>query len=82
MSKFVFGERLKPRLNLQFDHNILELYNVTVQIRVTTTKRKRVISYSKVGIRVATQVAKQHKFYDLKKTGNIRKTSNLVGNIT
>ena len=67
MSKFVFGERLKPRLNLKFDHNILELYNVTVQFRLTTSKRKRGISYSKVGIRVATQVAKQDKSYDLKK---------------
>ena len=38
-------------------HNILELYNVLAQIRLTTSKTKRGIQYTKLGIRVAWRVA-------------------------
>ena len=40
--------------NYNLGHNILELYNVLVQIRLTTSKTKRDIKYSKLGIRVAS----------------------------
>ena len=42
-------------------HNILELYYVLVQICLTTSKMKRDIKYSKLGIEVASQVAKPLK---------------------
>ena len=42
-------------------HNILELYNVLVQIRLITSKTKRGIQYSKLSIRVASQVAERLK---------------------
>ena len=48
-------------------HNILELYNVLIQARLNTSKMKRDIWYSKLGIR------------DLRKYENIRKISNLRG---
>ena len=42
-------------------HNILEPYNVLVQIRLTTSKTKRAIQYSKLGVRVASRVAERLK---------------------
>ena len=62
-------------------HNVLELYNILVQIRFTTSKRKLDIQYSKLGIRVASRVAERLKTQDLRKLGNIRKISNLGGHI-
>ena len=58
-------------------HNILELYNVLVQIRVATSKMKIDIWYNKLGTRVASRVTKQLKTQDLRKLGNIGKISNL-----
>ena len=40
-------------------HNILELYNVSVQIRLTTSKWKRGIWYRKLGIPIVSLVAAQ-----------------------
>ena len=40
-------------------HNILELYNVLVKIRLTTSKTKRDIQYSKLGIRVTSRIAER-----------------------
>ena len=42
-------------------HNILELYNVLVQIQLTTSKTIRDIYYSKLDIRVASGVAERLK---------------------
>ena len=42
-------------------HNILELYNVLVQIQLTTSKAKRDISYTKLGNRVTSRVAERLK---------------------
>ena len=42
-------------------HNILELYNVLIQTRLTTSKTKRDIQYSKLGIQVASRVAERLK---------------------
>ena len=39
--------------NYNLGHNILELYNVLVEIRLTKSKTKRDIEYSKLGIRAA-----------------------------
>ena len=48
-------------MNLQSCHNILELYNVLVQIQFTTSKAKRGMQHSKLDIRVASRVAEQMK---------------------
>ena len=42
-------------------HNILELYNILLQIRFTTSKTKFDIQYRKLGIRVASRVAERLK---------------------
>ena len=48
-------------------HNILELYNVLVRIRLTTSKTKRDMYYIKLGIQVASRIRK------LLKTSGLRK---------
>ena len=50
-----FNVNLKNTYNL--GHNILEIYNVLVQVRVATIKTKLVIQYGKLGIQFAPQVA-------------------------
>ena len=50
-----FNVNLKNTYNL--GHNILEIYNVLVQVRVATIKTKLIIQYSKLGIQFAPQVA-------------------------
>ena len=47
--------------NYHLGHNILELYNVLVEIRLTKSKTKRDIKYSKLGIQAASRVAKRLK---------------------
>ena len=42
-------------------HNILEHYNVLVEIRLTTSKTKRDIQYSKLGIGIVLRFAKRFK---------------------
>ena len=69
------------KMNYNPGHNILELYNVLVQIRFTTSERKLEVQYSKLVIRVASRVAERPKTYDFRKLGNVRKTSNLGGHI-
>ena len=66
-SKIIWKMRLG---DYSLDH-ILELY-VLVEIRLSTSKTKRDIWYSKFGIRVADDLR-------LKILGNIRKISNLGG---
>ena len=51
----------KRRFSDNLGHNILELYNVLMRIRLTTSKMKRDIQYSKLGIRVASRVAERLK---------------------
>ena len=48
------------------DHHIMELYNVLIQVRFTTSKAKLVI---KLDIRVALQFAKRLKTQGLRKVG-------------
>ena len=67
--------------NYNLVHNILELYNVLVQIRLIASKTKCDIYYSKLGVRVVSKVAERLKTQDLRKLGNIKKVSNLRGNI-
>ena len=45
--------------NYNLGHNILELYNVLIQTRLTTSKTKRDIQYRKLGIQVASRVAER-----------------------
>ena len=68
-------------VNYNPGHNILELYNILVQIRFTTSKKKLDIYYSKLGMRVASRITERLKTYELRKFGNIRKMSNLNGRI-
>ena len=48
-------------------HNILELDNVLIQTRLTTSKTKRDIQHSRLGIRVASQITQRLKTQDLRK---------------
>ena len=48
-------------------HNILELYNILVKIRFTTSKTKLDIQYSKFGTRVASRVAERLKAQEIRK---------------
>ena len=73
--------RAKRKFSDNLGHNILELYNILVQSRFTTSKRKFDIQYSKLGIRVASIVVKRLKTQDLTKLRSIRKISNLGGHI-
>ena len=52
---------MKRSGNYNPGHNILELYNILVQIRFTTSKRKLDNQYSKLGTRVASRVAERLK---------------------
>ena len=58
-------------------HNILEFYNILVQVRFTTSTTKLEFQYSKLGIRVADRF----KTKDIRKLGYIRKISNLARHI-
>ena len=48
-------------------HNILELFNVLTQTRLTTSKTKRDGQYSKLDVRVASRVAKRLKTQEKRK---------------
>ena len=67
---------VKSKFSSNIDHNILELYNILVQVRFTTSKAKY-IQYIKLGMRVGSRVAEQLKSHDLRKLGKIRKIANL-----
>ena len=54
-----------------------KLYNILVQVRFTTNKRKLDIQYRKPSIRIAEKL----KTIKLRKLGNIRKISGYVGHI-
>ena len=71
----------KQKFSNNLGHNILELYNALVQIRFATSKTKLDIEYNKLGIRVASRVAKQLKTQNLRKLENIVKISSLAGDI-
>ena len=51
------------KLSYNLDHNILELYIVLVQIQLTTSKTKRDIYYTKLGIRVALRDAERRSIF-------------------
>ena len=54
-------QRAKRNFSGTLGHKILELYNVLVQIRFTTSKTKRYIQYRKLGTRANLLVAKRLK---------------------
>ena len=55
------SEESKKKFSDNFAHNILELYNVSVQIWSTTNKTKRDIHYSTLGIRDTSRVVERLK---------------------
>ena len=55
------SEESKKTFSDNFAHNILELYNVSVQIWSTTNKTKRDIHYSTLGIRDTSRVVERLK---------------------
>ena len=57
----------------------MELSNILAQVRLTASKTKLDIQYSKLGIPVASGVAERLKTQDLRKPGNIRKVTNSSG---
>ena len=67
-------QRSKTKFSGNPDHNILELYNILVQVRFNTSKTELDIQYSKLGKRVGSRVAERFKTQDLRKLGNIRKS--------
>ena len=78
--------KLAPDMDLLYHnynpgHNILEHYNILVHVRFTASKTKLDIQYGKLGIHVASLTAERIKTQDLRKSGNIRKFSNLGGHI-
>ena len=75
-SKNVYIKKSVTKFIYNPGHNILELYNVLVQIQLTTSKTKRDIQYIKLGIRAPSGVAERLKTQDLRKYGNISKISN------
>ena len=65
----------KSPLNLQSLHNILRLFDVSLNFSLTTNETMHDNCLKTLYIRVASQVAKWLKTYDLKKLGYIRKVS-------
>ena len=57
----------------------MELYIILIPVQFTISKEKLYISYSKLGIGVASRVAERLKTYDLRKLGIIEKISTLDG---
>ena len=57
----------------------MEFFDVLVHARFATSKTKLDIYYNKLCMWVASRVAKRLKTYNIRKLGNIRKTSNLGG---
>ena len=55
------SEESKKKFSDNFAHNILELYDVSVQIWSTTKKTKHDIYYSTLGIRVTSRVVERLK---------------------
>ena len=78
--KFLIRQGLN-KISYNARHNILELRNILVQIRFTTSKTKVDVQYSKLGIQVTSRVAERLKTQGLRKLGNIRKISDLGGHI-
>ena len=74
-------QRVKRKFSDNHGHNILGLDNVLIQTRLTTNKTKRNIQYTKLGITIASRVAKRLKTQDLRKSRNARKILNLCGDI-
>ena len=68
-------QRSKTEFSDNCGHNILELYNILVQVQFTTCKTKLYIQYSKLGIRAASRVVEEFKTQDLRKLENVRKIS-------
>ena len=69
----------KKKFYENFFYNILEIYNISIQVRLTTSKTKLDIQYSKLCIRVDSGVAKQLKTEYLRKLGKNKKISNFHG---
>ena len=69
------------KLVYNLGHNILEIYSALLQIRLTTSKTQRDMQYSKLSVYVASQIDERLKTQDPKKYANIKKMSNLGGDI-
>ena len=53
--------RAKIKFSDNHGHNILKLYNILTQVRITTSKKKFDIKYSKLGGGVSSSVAERLK---------------------
>ena len=72
-------QRANRKFSGNLGDNILELYNVLVQIQLITSKTKRDVYYSKLGIPAVLRVAQRLNTSDLRKSEYIRKILNLGG---
>ena len=59
-------QRAKTKFSGNPDHNILELYNILVQVRFNTSKTELDIQYSKLGKRVGSRVAERLKTQEIR----------------
>ena len=59
-------QKTKEKFPDSHGHNILEPYNVLLKTQVATSKTKLDIWYKTLDIRVASQITKRHKTYDLR----------------
>ena len=85
----VFGDKFGPKSqNCQFKvklgtynlgHNILKFYNVSVPIRLTTSKGNVISSIRNLVYELPHELPNNLRLKDLSKEGNIRKISNLGG---
>ena len=76
MNEIIKKQKEECHICYNLGHNTLELYNVVVQIQLTTSKRNVIPS-------IANYVYELRHEYsnDLRKLGNIRKIPNLGGDI-
>ena len=74
-------QRVKEKFSNNPGHNILELFNNLVQVQIATSKTKLALQYNKLGTRVVSRVAESLRAQDLRKLGNIKKPSNIGGDI-
>ena len=72
-------QRVKEKFSDNRGHNIQAVFNNLAQVQITTSKMMLDIYHNKLGTRVASRVAERLTTYDLRKLGNSRKMSNLVG---
>ena len=74
-------QRVKEKFSENPGHNILALFNNLAQVEIAPYKTILDIWHNKLATRVTSQVTEWLKTQYLRKLGNIRKMSNLGGDV-